>query len=274
MLTTKKSPISTAPLATTQSWVDIFRDNLVLTRFLVAFIVVLVAAGLVVYEVFNRLRPAVAVDPTTGTVTIVGFGLDHSTILLPASQLWIDTGIDVSAKQKLQLSCSGSVHLAVHRLVEAAQNRAKPMHHIWGGPEGHVANAEDRPIDILRRKMLVDPNAPIGAVLAFIKGPSDSPPGDRDPRPHGIQTVGKVSFVEGQGRLYLTVNDLLFEDTDANRAAYVGTKAIVESSYGKGTNSVEKLTGEWEAIKKNQRTLAFYDDNVGDFMVQVIVYPK
>jgi hypothetical protein len=70
------------------------------------------------------------------------------------------------------------------------------------------------------------------------------------------------------------VNDLVFEDTHENRQAFIGNQDIVDASYGKGTRSVDDLSKEWEGLKRNQRTLAFYDDNIGDFLVQVAFESK
>ena len=250
------------------SWVEIFKSNGILARFLFGLVFVVVVSGVTLYEVISLLRPTLAVNSQEGTITLSGFGQpDRAILLLPASQLWVDTGIDVSAKQQVRVSCGGNVHLAVHRLVQSAKSPTEPLHHVWGGPDGNPS--EDRPIDISRRKMLVDPNAKIGAVMAFIKSPSEAAPGLSNPRPHGIQFVGRQNYIQGTGRLYLTVNDLIFEDTRENRLAFIGNQDIVDASYAKGTRSAKDLSKEWEGLKKNQRTSAFYDDNIGDFLVQV-----
>jgi hypothetical protein len=256
-----------------RSWVEIFTSNWILARFLFGLVFVVVVSGVTLYEVISLLRPTLAVNSQEGTITLSGFGQpDRALLLLPASQFWVDTGIDVSAKQQVRVSCGGNVHLAVHRLVESAKTPTEPLHHVWGGPDGNPS--EDRPIDVSRRKMLVEPNVKIGAVIAFIKAPSDAAPGPSNPRPHGIQVVGRQNYIRGTGRLYLTVNDLVFEDTPENGQAFIGNQDIVDASYGKGIRSVDELSKEWEGLRKNQRTLAFYDDNIGDFLVQVAFESK
>jgi hypothetical protein len=259
--------------AESHSWVEIFKGNWILARFLFGVVFVVVVSGLTLYKAISALRPTIGVNSQQGTITLSGFGQpDKAVLLLPASQLWVDTGIDVSAKQRVRVSCGGAVHLAVHRLVESAKNPTEPLHHVWGGPDGNPS--EDRPIDVSRQKMLVEPNAKIGVVMAFIKAPSDAAPGPSNPKPHGIQIVGRENYVQGTGRLYLTVNDLIFEDTRENREAFIGSQDIVDASYGKGLRSLDDLSKEWEGLKKNQRRLAFYDDNIGDFLVQVAFESK
>ena len=62
-----------APSTGSHSWVEIFKSNWVLARFLLAFMVIFIVSVLVGYEIISTLRPTLEVDSHTGTVKISGF---------------------------------------------------------------------------------------------------------------------------------------------------------------------------------------------------------
>src|SRR5512145_1048985 len=63
----------------------------------------------------------------TEGVTVITRGNQPSKalVLLPANQLWFNTGLHIKANQKILLKASGKVHLAVQRLVQSTENHSR-----------------------------------------------------------------------------------------------------------------------------------------------------
>jgi hypothetical protein len=102
-------------------------------------------------------------------------------VLLPASQLWMWTGIQVEAGEEIQLRASGGVNLATHRSVFNALSDTEPSlpWMFLSGPT-RVDSIGPRPAN--PDDSLIHPSAPDGALLLFVR-PLNSSPSSDNPRP-------------------------------------------------------------------------------------------
>jgi hypothetical protein len=204
-----------------------------------------------------------------GTVVVTrGNEVMRAIILLPANRPWLNTGLEVKKGQKMTITASGSVNLAVHRLVEAANDHKRPRLG-WLGPDGGT-HPYKTDLDNARSKYLIapDPNN-YGALLACIVPLGDPDPGKENPRPKGIKRVGSRGSItaESTGTLWLVVNDVML--TEQSRDAYVAPQNILDEVYGPGKVTVDQKVKEWEAILKGRYFTAFFDDNIGEFLIHV-----
>jgi hypothetical protein len=108
------------------SWTQIFWEKAPYRRFLLAILFIFAILILFVESLLLLVRPERLVfNEKEGTVEISGIGQPaRGVIILPASELWISTGVRVSAGQTLYIKTSGRVNLAIHRLVDAAREGA------------------------------------------------------------------------------------------------------------------------------------------------------
>ncbi|HTU92466.1 MAG TPA: hypothetical protein VMF69_20460 [Gemmataceae bacterium] len=204
-----------------------------------------------------------------GTAIITrGKQLRQAIVLLPANKPWLNTGLDVAKGHKLSVTASGSVNLAIHRLVEAAQEH-KRLRLGWLGPDGgpHPYKTD---LDNARSKYLIAPDPDnYGAVLACVIPYGERGPGKENPRPKGVSRIGSHGSITAQadGKLWLVVNDVML--TDESRDAYVAPQNILDEVYGPGKVSVAQKEKEWAEIKNRRYYEAFFDDNVGEFLIQI-----
>lgn len=75
--------------------------------------------------------------------------------------------------------------------------------------------------------------------------------------------------IAGEGKLWLTVDDLIVEDSAANREAYVTNAQILEKVHylkaDKRPYTVEELTDRLQGFISDRRYCAFFEDNIGEF---------
>jgi hypothetical protein len=221
----------------------------------------------------HTIKPQTVELSAEGALKITGIGGPTSHILmLPASTLWLDTGIDIGINRGAHVVCAGQISLSIVRLVEAPTGRDWPTRNLWNGPSGiDPADSED-PLDFARRKLWLAPEAPLGSVVAYVS--------DKNPRllahPSGIKPINKGDrVVPGPGRLWLSVNDWVFEPSEESREAYVSDKKILtDSKYRQEDGkpyTTEYFAARWERFKTAGRREAWYDDNVGEFLVQITI---
>jgi hypothetical protein len=267
------------------SWARIFWERSPYARllfgiFFLFFMVILLVKCLVFILKPERL----SFNEKEGTIEISGIGQPaRGLFLLPASSLWVNTGIHVRHGQTLHVKASGQVNLAVHRLVETARERG-PVHHGWVGPDGESAAS---PIYESRTKLLIDPNAKIGSVVGYVQADTKDAPGHNNPRPDGLVALGSEGEITGNGTLWLTVNDYIVVKSDEMRNAYAGTTEMITASQysievewvGPGgtkyqiskTPTVDELKSRWDDYVNGGNYAIFFQDNVGDFLVEVTV---
>jgi hypothetical protein len=189
-------------------------------------------------------------------------------VLLPANKLWLNTGLAVKSGQQLKISATGSINLAVHRLV-AATKAHQPLEPGWMDPNGNQGTSS-RNIDEQRKKYLIDPNSEYGVLIAGIVHQGKPDLGKDNPKADEIYVVGKWNSFRSKegGTLWLVVNDAVLNENAGE--IYVGSQKLLDQSYPPpGSVTVEKKRQEWQAIKERRYFQAYFDDNVGDFLVQI-----
>jgi hypothetical protein len=110
-------------------------------------------------------------------------------------------------------------------------------------------------------------------LLAYVDVTGKNDLGKYNPKPQGIEEIGRgkeITSKEG-GTLWLVINDAVLDDSDKSRDAYVLPQDKLDETYGKGKVTEEKRQEEWERIKTDDYFDAFFDDNAGEFLVQVQV---
>jgi hypothetical protein len=267
------------------SWAEIFFDTAACFRFVAAILLLFVILGLFAKALIYLVKPErLSFNEKEGTIEISGIGQHaRGLTMLPASVLWVNTGIRVHKGQALSVKTSGRVNLAIHRLVQSAQEGG-PLHHGWVGPDGEAPSS---PVYESRTKLLVDPNANIGCVLGYIKPDAADDPGRNNPRPPGMVKLAGEGEITGDGTLWLTVNDYVVTKSDEMRDAYTGTPEIlsrsdytiqVEKTNKEGIKyletkkaSVPELKDRWDGIVNSGNLTTFFQDNVGEFLVEVTV---
>jgi hypothetical protein len=235
-------------------------------------------AGIIIWLITSKLSPKqqVKVDfKESSTLISINNEPKKALVVVPASQLWIDSGLELKPGQKINVSASGAINLSVHRLVEAAQNTTRPRHG-WTTPIGE--NERDlRCIDRKRRPLLIAPKAAYGSLLAYVNPANAEVPSAKNPIPAGIQVVSQPnsSLVYSNttnvaGRLFFTINDIVLKDDPEYRKDYITDQKCLDDSYGQNPRrTVEDMEKRWDQLTKNNYWDIWFDDNIGEFLVQI-----
>lgn len=251
---------------TLREWIKSILD-VKLAFSLFALIVALGAMALGVVA-FNRADVELNFNKEGATVVTRRNEVTKAMVLLPANRLWLNTGLELKKGQSVTITASGSINLAIHRLVETAKDHKKRPRLGWIGPDGGKSYKTD--LDNARSKYLISPDPDhYGALLACIVSADDRPLGKDNPYPKGIKQIGSRGSItaESAGTLWLVVNDVVL--TEQSRDAYVASQKILDEVYGVGIVTVAQREREWEEIKNRRYYEAFFDDNVGEFLIHV-----
>jgi hypothetical protein len=243
-----------------QKWFHYFVD----VKFIPSILALLVAGYAVVV---NRADIDITFNKEGATLVTRGSKIQKAIILLPASKIWLNTGLQFSSGQSATITASGAVNLSIHRLVEAAQDHKRPRLG-WLGPEGG-SHPYPTDLDNARSKYLILPDpANYGTVLACIVPENERSPGKEYPRPNGVIQIGKCGNIKAKvnGTLWLTVNDVVLDDK--SRDAYVPPQSVLDEAYRKKVTVAQKAM-EWKDIQNRRYFEAFFDDNIGEFLIQV-----
>ena len=159
----------------------------------------------------------------------------YTTFMLPSNELWYDTGIDLDADQQIKIVISGRIHLAVHKLVDAADKDEKSAVN-WNGPEGSVWGNLGENIEQLKSKksLLVSQGDIIGNTLLYLCPINNIGNFRQDFVKNRKAYIGKFpvvinnqQYINNTGnkvRLFLTVNDILLDFSkdglDRSKIAY------------------------------------------------------
>jgi hypothetical protein len=184
----------------------------------------------------------------------------------------LNTGIQIKPNQTVKITATGSVNLGIHRLVEAAYTHSYPRWN-WTDPAGESGPSSSTPIDKGLKALFIAPGLKPCVLLAYVDVTGKNDLGKYNPKPQGIEEIGRgkeITSKEG-GTLWLVINDAVLDDSDKSRDAYVLPQDKLDETYGKGKVTEEKRQEEWERIKTDDYFDAFFDDNAGEFLVQVQV---
>jgi len=166
-----------------------------------------------------------------GTTTIRNENKEVSYWLLNTAELWADSGINVKKGQTITIRASGKKHTAVHHLYRDAEENSPKLREPWVGTKGFRASEDERgERDRARARYKLFPGANQDAlIMQIVYG--DGP----DNRPDDIvvtdRTEEKVTglrktdnrfiligdrqeniYIEKDGRLYFTINDIPLDD--------------------------------------------------------------
>jgi len=244
---------------------------------LLKFLGVLISAGLFIWVVVDRILPRMmesfnstgisSIESNRGA-TVIAFNSGYTIVNLPASTPWASTHMTVKKGQTYTIKATGSVNLGMQSLVKALDNiqTGTRPEHVWLDPAGQTFEKKV-PGDVMAispgeengkkadstkselRKYLVRPGSPYGALIAGISTRGDAPPGPEDT----TWEVGRDwNFdIPENGTLWFVVNDILF----------------TENSPAPDPKSFSKSTVDM--IRKNKYWNAFFDDNLGSFLITI-----
>jgi hypothetical protein len=259
-----------------------FESRSHLIRFCLAILFIAALAVLLVWFIGRVLTQgqelSVSFNKEGATIVFVGDRPSKALVLLSASQPWADTGLTVLPGQKISITASGLANLAIHRLVEAADKDERPRHG-WAGPEGGEPKNE-KAVDRFRRALRIEPRVAYGCLLAYVRPVGEPDPGKEFPRPPGIHVIGRngeLTYADSKSRmgtLFLTANDAVARDDPESERAYVTDQAALNATYGPGRVTVDNLRERWRRLRDANYWEVWFDDNVGEYLVQVDFTPR
>ncbi|MDO4827363.1 MAG: hypothetical protein Q4B16_07420 [Bacteroidia bacterium] len=167
-----------------------------------------------------------------GTTTIKNENKEVSYWLLNTAELWADSGITVKKGQTITVKASGKKHTAVHHLYKDADENSPKLREPWVGTKGFNSLEDKRDErDMARARYKLYPGANQDALIMQIvygDGP-DNRPDDivvtdnktgknitglrkTDNRFILIGDRQENIYIEKDGRLYFTINDIPLDD--------------------------------------------------------------
>ncbi len=248
-----------------------------LLRFCFAVTFVLALVVFSVWLILRCISPgenlSIAFNKEGSTIVTVDKQPSKALVLLSSGQMWTNTGLKLKHNQKITVGATGLVNLAIHRLVDAGNKDERPRHG-WVGPDGDQLKNE-KPLDRLRKSLRIEPRVGYGCLLAYVRPEGEPDPGKENAKPDGVQVVGRngeltyLDSKEREGTLFLTVNEAVVSDNAESKEAYIANQNVLDQTYGKNIVTVEMLCKRWDNIVKENYWEVWYDDNVGEFLVQI-----
>lgn len=183
----------------------------------------------------------------------------HVMLILPSSQIWLDTQIDLEQDESAKLIATGKIHLSINKLVEA-DNQDKPPLYPWVEASGDLQTV--LPGDDNRNGLLIYPKARFGALLAYVQTTNEKP-SKTNSKPKEIQFIGKKGMVTNnsnrKGRLWLTINDFVLSNNEASKEMFLMNQESLKIRYNRTT---EQQMTIWKEIVAKQYWELFFDDNI------------
>lgn len=202
---------------------------------------------------------------------------EYSLYLFNTSDLWADTGIEISKNDRFRMSFSGAFHSSVGHLVAEASNNLSTPTVKWIGSRSNQAMQTDK------RKYCIDSNSDIGTILYRIEPPYPQ-----------SETKGKIektiraeenkkkngrnysySKAKDVGTLQLTVNDIYFEGLENLRAYETDfPERFTTDSVGYFPDFFKTINNTFNNIYEKDTSLfhdryhrMLYDDNLGQILL-------
>lgn len=193
------------------SFLSGFQNWPALTRFLICISACSLVLLLTIKIIVSFILPSSYIDSIeineAGAIEFkFGGRKDIFIVQLSASSMWHDSGIELLPDEKVSIKASGSVHLGIHRLIEAAKEDRFPKI-TWIGPKGGKQSFREK--DIHRRDYLLDPNEPCGALLVY------------------LQRIG----INGDPRTRVLNACRTFTKTDSNQIYNLANKETIHNPY-------------------------------------------
>jgi hypothetical protein len=198
-----------------------------------------------------------------------------ASFLLPSNVVWFDTGLELDPDQQCNFKVTGSIHLAIHTVVKSADNDEKNAIP-WTNAKGNkFVNIGDQNLQLKAKKqLLLKPGETIGNVLGYYIPVEETKQfkeyfvQHRDELTTKIFEVNEEKFIQNDTktkvRIYLSVNDILLNFDSASiktsELAYLGND--------------KKWLNKWLQISGSNYDNLYFDDNIGNFLVQVEIKGK
>ncbi|MBN2226830.1 MAG: hypothetical protein JW763_05655 [candidate division Zixibacteria bacterium] len=230
----------------------------------VRFLLLLLGVGMIVWIVIVSIlvttqwvTPGIKVSVESSGAFVISTGINERTavfLLTPQGDKaspWINSGIQIRKDQKIRVTASGRVCLAMHHMIKSAFKDIPPPVP-WNGPAGIDTLSELPPIthrmeESVRSQFRIAPHLFQGRVIGTIA--TSQPP----IRPDSILNIG--DFYEGEayqtGTLWLTVNEIWHSSS-------------LPEAYTPGSPEEFKAN-----IVENKYWNVWFDDNSGAFLVTV-----
>lgn len=240
-------------------------------------VVILLLLGIPIVSLYQRVCPWLFVR---NQVT-----LNQSTplqkkefLLVPANEFWVDSEIILKPSDTIVIRASGRITISMHHMVKAAIEDTKPITP-WISPEG-LEFGSTRGLYGLRQRLLVDNKSNIGALLMYAGPANNIITWERNPHPKPIQCVGKyleyTNESDSPQKLYFVVNDTILTSDEISKQAYAGkNQNEVNTTYGYKEDKISPmhihadLLKKWNVIESSNYFTIWYDDNCGQFLVEV-----
>jgi hypothetical protein len=242
---------------------------------------------------------------------IPAFQESTTSLMVPASQLWVKSGVHVGLNDVVRLRVSGAVNVAAHRLHWSSlmDTRPEPPWVFYPGqPLNNTGVDYDREDGTLSRD-------PVGTLLMYVASRVESEPSEKNPRPQGellkVSTQGSsTEWVEippmgKAGHLYFVVNDVVADRKELYIPSRISLEkrsksfASMRTSLMNNTrfqlapgdskelgeffghhlgvssdpNALERFyTEEWERMQGDGgANRLWYDDNTGAYLVTIAI---
>ena len=275
------------------SWPEMFKDWDYFWRFFAGLGAISIFLAVTVFSITEILQHTMLVhndvEVRNGAVIFhSGNGENKCVLLLPSNQPWTEVppqcNLDIDGTMKITVT--GSINLGIHRLVEAAET-GEFRESGWIDADGldHQTKRSDGPVNQQcaykdRRMMNLDPNQNVGSVIGYFQRQGDLAPNmfPAD-RPQGILKIGKEQSLKGKkdqnGTLWLGINDQIITNDPERKKAYSNTECLdpeymlMKKDGTKFKPTVKDMEDRYDAYVKAGNTYAFFNDNVGEFLVQI-----
>lgn len=233
---------------------------------LITQIIIIALLGIPILKLYVYFVPEVFPHASSGE----NLGLRY--VLVPASKLWVNSGIIIKPGQKVTMRASGYVNLAIHRLVSSAEVDVLPPYG-WSDPNGIMID-RNRPLYQRRKELLIEKRALQGQLLYIAVRDSEVSPSENNPRPERIRILKSGDYYTNESKvretLYFTVNEKLVEDSQKAKLAFVGkNQKEVDDTYGPGVITQEELEAQFNNIVKKRYWTVWFDDNIGQFLIEI-----
>lgn len=205
---------------------------------------------------------------------------EYGLYLFNTSDVWANTGIQISEEDRIRINISGGYNSAVQELIAAADSNFIPKYE-WtsykGGTQKDTTENEDGKEYCLSNKHGF--GAPLWAIFQEGRDLAHHPyVRDTDPTtfkltkqhhgdtlrtlhewmPHDGKRFQKAHF---NGTLYLTINDMFFEDSLSMRSFYEAHPELVRLN--------PNITFGKYLVNRSQHPDFDFDDNLGQVLVSV-----
>lgn len=257
------------------------------------FFIVVFLLAICAITIFSSEK--IEVETQTGTIVVNSKGQRDAIFTLSASgtrdqsEPWTETGVIVDRNDIIEITASGRVHTALHKLIKIAQTDLK-VEPSWVSPDGSTTDQESD-WDKIRndKKVLPDKGGAhygYGMLLAAIRDSKNQVNRSE------IQPIGSKGEFKAQrdGRLVLAINDILLDENAeetyvlpiSKYPEYYEDKLINDpllkdlrdSNFSKDKKFEairDRRKKSWSNIKETNNYMVWFDDNIGSFSISISV---